>query len=107
MEESPRRAEESDLVEVEIGEIGGEGICQRPRDLKLKAAYEDAHGHDFLARKTERKFVSEEFRRMLLDPLTFRRRRMVDVGFHGGKVYLNLRVRDGSISPAAELAWGN
>jgi len=74
--------------------------------LKLKAAYEVAHGHDFLSGKKEGTFASEEFRRLLFDPLTFRGRRMIDVGFNKGKVHINLRVREGSILPADELAQG-
>jgi len=72
--------------------------------LKFKASYEAEHGHDLLAGRPEGIFASEEFLRLLFDPMTFRGRRMIDVGFHGGKVFVNLRVRDGSILSADDLA---
>lgn len=72
--------------------------------LKFKASHEAAHDHDLLAGKAEGVFASEELLRLLFDPMTFRGTRMIDVGFHGRKVSINLRVRERSIASADELA---
>jgi len=72
--------------------------------LKYKSTYEAKHGHDLLAGKTKQVFAYEELGRILFDPITFRGRRMVDVGFYNGKMSINLRIRDGLILSADELA---
>jgi hypothetical protein len=54
--------------------------------------------------KTEATFASEELRALLLDPASLRERRMIEVGSTGKKISIHLRVRDGSLASAAELA---
>jgi hypothetical protein len=71
--------------------------------LKIKAGYELRHGYDLLGGKAEGTFASEELRRLLFDPLTFRGKRMMDVGLSGGMVSLHLRIRDGNVVSAREL----
>lgn len=72
--------------------------------LKYKAGYEARHGYDLLAGETEATFASEELDALLCDPVSFRGSRMIDVGLGGRKVSIHLRVRDGSLASAAELA---
>lgn len=74
--------------------------------LKFKVGYETRHGHDLLGGKPEGTFSGEELMRLLFDPMSYRGRRMIDVGFHKGRAWINLRVREGSIASAAELATG-
>lgn len=72
--------------------------------LKYKANYEARHGYDLLADKPEAMVASEELPALLCDPVSFRGRRMIDIGFGEGKLLIHLRVRDGLVESAAELA---
>jgi hypothetical protein len=72
--------------------------------LKHKLAYEKEHGHDLLEGRDEVTIAGEELRRLLFDPMSFRGRRMLDVGFQDDRVAVHLRIRDGSTRAANEIA---
>jgi hypothetical protein len=72
--------------------------------VKFKLTHESKHGFDAFGGKREETLAGEEIRRLLFDPISFRGRRMIDVGFSNRKLSIHLRVRDRVIASAAQLA---
>jgi hypothetical protein len=64
--------------------------------LKFKAQYETHHGFDFMKGKKMTAMASEEIRGFLYDMMSVRGDRMLDIGFHNGKMSINLRFREKS-----------
>ena len=74
--------------------------------LKFKASYEAQYGFDLLHGRRQGTFAVEELRRLLFDPLSLRGQRMLDVGFRGDRLFMNLRFRESSPASAAQLSSG-
>lgn len=71
--------------------------------MALKAEYEARHGFDLLDGETAVTFAETEIPRLLFDPISLRGSRMLDIGFSGSMVSINLRARESSVLSAEEL----